>query len=371
MRILHVIPNLIKGGAQRMAIDLCNELLNYPKIQCRLLVLSKPKNDFEYCSQNLDIDYCEVEFKLSILKKNQINLSNYEHFIDEFNPEIIHTHLYFSELVCHEFPRINIKYVTHLHSNNIIYRKFNFQIFNKQTITNYYEKVRITSRYKKANKWFIAVSKFTGDYFHQNMNSYKRKLKIIPNGINLTSFQRKKVNLSNHLKIINVGALLKNKNHKLLIEIVKYLKNKNHNVQLEIIGEGPEKEYIEGLIKAKNLTNHIKLTGNVDKIDMYLSNSKFYIHTAKSEAFGLAIVEAMASKTLVISLSAGGNEEIIKNGKNGILIKKEEASIFGNKILQLINNKEKYKLIAEAGYNTSLNYDISICNKKLMKIYCK
>ena len=102
MKILHVIPNLLKGGAQRLVIDICNEISKKESLECKILVLNKSNNEFHYCSSTLDITYCSVSFKLSIFKKNQINIDSYENFIDEFKPEIIHSHLYFSELVCHE-----------------------------------------------------------------------------------------------------------------------------------------------------------------------------------------------------------------------------------------------------------------------------
>ena len=117
MKILHVIPNLLKGGAQRLVIDICNELSKKESIECKILVLSKSNNEFQYCSSTLDITYCSVNFSLSIFRKNQINIDSYERFIDGFKPIVIHSHLYFSELVCHENPRPNIKYISHLHSN--------------------------------------------------------------------------------------------------------------------------------------------------------------------------------------------------------------------------------------------------------------
>ena len=129
MKILHVIPNLLKGGAQRLVIDICNELSIKQSLECKILVLSKPNNEFHYCSSSLNITYCSVNFKLSIFKKNQINIDSYEKIIDEFKPKIIHSHLYFSELVCHENPRLNIKYISHLHDNNMIFKKTTFKSF--------------------------------------------------------------------------------------------------------------------------------------------------------------------------------------------------------------------------------------------------
>ena len=144
MRILHVIPNLHKGGAQRLAIDICNELTKIDKVECKLLVLSESKNEFDYCSSNIQIIYCTVKFKLSFFRRNTIEIDEYEKIVNEFNPEIIHSHLYFAELICHESPRKNIQYVSHLHSNNLVFKKPLIKMFwNKELIYRYYEGIRL------------------------------------------------------------------------------------------------------------------------------------------------------------------------------------------------------------------------------------
>ena len=74
MKILHVIPNLLKGGAQRLVIDICNELSNKESLDCKILVLSNSNNEFQYCSSTLDITFCSVTFKLSMFRKNQIKI---------------------------------------------------------------------------------------------------------------------------------------------------------------------------------------------------------------------------------------------------------------------------------------------------------
>ena len=69
MKVLHVIPNLLKGGAQRLVIDIFNEFKKNNKLECKLLVLGESKNEFSHFSSGLDIVFCKVTFQLSILKK--------------------------------------------------------------------------------------------------------------------------------------------------------------------------------------------------------------------------------------------------------------------------------------------------------------
>ncbi|MDA9894028.1 glycosyltransferase [bacterium] len=371
MKILHVIPNLLKGGAQRLVIDICNELSIKESLECKILVLSKTNNDFHYCSSTLDITYCSVSFKLSIFKKNQINIDSYESFIDDFKPDIIHSHLYFSELVCHENPRSKIKYVSHLHSNNPILKKPTLNsILNFNSIYQTYERYRLLKKYRNTKKQYISISSYTTNYFNKNIPKHSKDLIKLQNTIKLERFKKdaKNKNLTT-IKLISIGNLLANKNHIFLLDIVKYIKSKNFTVFLNIVGEGKEKSRIQKKVKTLKLEDNVKLSGQLNLIEKEIIKYDFYVHTAINEAFGLVILEAMASRLPVITLNGSGNADLIKDKINGYLIEDQDPVKFGDIIIDLFQNKEKYKSISMNGFETCANYDIKIYINKLLNIY--
>lgn len=371
MRVLHVIPNLLKGGAQRLAIDICNEISKKESLECKILVLSKSNNEFKYCSSTLDITYCSVSFKLSIFKQNQININSYENFIDEFKPDIIHSHLYFSELVCHENSRPNIKYFSHLHSNRSVFKKktiFNF--FSKKSIYEIFEKNRLLIKYKKANIKFISISSDTYKFFTKEMPKYRNDLISLPNAINFLRFKTvKKTPSLRKIKLITVGSLVPKKNHIFLVEVVNYIKNKNYKVSLNIVGDGPERKNIQNRILEMNLTSNIKLSGNQDLVEEQFKKADFYVHSAIYEPFGLVILEAMASRLAVVSLNGSGNSDIIDNGINGFILSENNHKKFGDIVINLFSKPKEYAKIVNKGYENTLNYNIKVYVNKLFKIY--
>lgn len=371
MKILHVIPNLIKGGAQRLVIDICNELSKKESLECKVLVLSKSNNEFQYCSSKLDITFCKVKFQLSIFKKNQIHIDYYENFIDEFKPDIIHSHLYFSELVCHENSRPNIKYFSHLHSNRSVFKKktvFNF--FSKKSIYEVFEKNRLLTKYKKANIKFISISSDTYKFFTKEMPQNSNDLLSLPNAINYSRFKLlNKTPSSNQIKLITVGSLVAKKNQIFLVEVVNYIKNKNYDVHLKIIGDGLEREKIQNRILELKLTENIKLSGKQDLIEEQLKKADFYVHSATYEPFGLVILEAMASRLAVVTLNGSGNSDIIDNEINGFILNENNYKKFGDIIINLFSKPSDYKKIVKKGYENALKYDITLYVNKLLKIY--
>ena len=373
MKILQVIPNLLKGGAQRLVIDICNELINYNDVECMLLVLTNSKNEFHHISKNIKIVYINVTFNLSVFKKSNIDINEYEKIVNEFRPDIIHSHLYFAELICHENTRKNITYVSHFHDNmqqlsNLKVRN----IFSKNVMIHFYEKQRLLSKYNQTNKIFLTISNDSDYYaksiFPKNLASKVIKLK---NAINHSLFinpDYKKLN-KKQITLINVGNLLKKKNQIFIIDIVKYLLLKGYNANLTLLGEGSCRNEIINRARSLQIEKNIIMLGAIDDVQNSLWESDFYIHSAKYEPFGLVLIEAMASKTPIISFNGKGNQDIIINNETGFLINSLDAKVFGDTLIKLHHDKKLYDDIVEKAYNFSKNYDIKEYSLKLLNIY--
>lgn len=373
MKILQVIPNLLKGGAQRLVIDICNELINYNDVECMLLVLTNSKNEFHHISKNIKIVYINVTFNLSVFKKSNIDINEYEKIVNEFRPDIIHSHLYFAELICHEYTRKNITYVSHFHDNmqqlsNLKVRN----IFSKNVMIHFYEKQRLLTKYNQTNKIFLTISNDSDYYaksiFPKNLASKVIKLK---NAINHSLFinpDYKKLN-KKQITLINVGNLLKKKNQIFIIDIVKYLLLKGYNANLTLLGEGSCRNEIINRARSLQIEKNIIMLGAIDDVQNFLWESDFYIHSAKYEPFGLVLIEAMASKTPIISFNGKGNQDIIINNETGFLINRLDAKVFGDILIKLHHDKKLYDDIVEKAYNFSKNYDIKEYSLKLLNIY--
>jgi glycosyltransferase involved in cell wall biosynthesis len=372
MKVLHVIPNLIKGGAQRLVVDICNELIKVKNINCAILVLSKSMNEFSWCTNKIKVVHCEIKFQLSLIKKNHIDISEYENFVNDFDPDIIHSHLYFSELICHEKPRLKIKYISHLHSNRSVFEKKNlFNFISRKSIYEIYEKRRLHKKYLKCNKKFISISSDTTNFFNSTMQTFSNKLITLPNAISLSRFTfQNPVSLPlESIKLVTVGSLIPKKNQIFLIKVVNYIKHRNYQVHLNIIGDGPERQRIEEEIKKFDLKTNVQMSGNKDFIEEELKKSDFYVHSATYEPFGLVILEAMASKLPVISLNGTGNLDIINDKIDGFLINEINPIIFGDCIINLFNNKIKYQTISKKAFEKSLLYGMKNYANQLVKIY--
>ncbi|MDD3878172.1 MAG: glycosyltransferase [Bacteroidales bacterium] len=372
LRIIHIIPNLKKGGAERLVINIMNELLQREDVICLLVVFSDD-NEYPGLTKDIPIEVCKSHVSLSILKKHKADLTHLKSIITKFRPHLIHTHLFETEILTrfNTFPKVC--YVTHMHQNEKQLDRFHFhRSLFKKTYTNYFEKLYLIEKYKHCHNNFIAISKHTETYLKEVLPySFHKRIYYLPNAIDYDSFYYERNIDSTPLeyKFVTIGRLVENKNQGFLVDVIEELHKRNFEAELEIIGEGQFKEKIQTKINQKNLSEFIHMRGLIDNVQEILKTSYLYLHAATYEPFGLVLLEAGASGLPVISLDGGGNREVVIQGKSGFLIKEHSATIFADRIQKVMENKKKYACMSQYAIRNAKNYDIKNYVQNLLIIY--
>lgn len=121
------------------------------------------------------------------------------------------------------------------------------------------------------------------------------------------------------------------------------------SVKLLLVGEGPEKEKIEKLVKELELTEHVLFTGKRSDMAELLAISDVMIHLSKQEAFGLVILEAMACGVPSVATAVGGMPEVIDDGENGFLVPYGNVDAAVSKVLRLLTDGALHSEFREHG----------------------
>jgi glycosyltransferase involved in cell wall biosynthesis len=380
MRIIHIIPNLKKGGAERMAIEICSQLSKNQSLQVVLIYLEN-LNYYENQTKNLIVKLIESTIYPSLTSKNKIQVSALKDFIENFKPDIIHTHLFNAEIVSRYCFYDKAKWFTHTHDNMVQLQNWSWMnILKKISITNFYEKKLLFNLYKKnGGTHFIAISKHTESYIKSVQSKYP--VTLLHNAIDVKRFQKPtdfqkrftdsgSSSVENQpsvstLNLINIGSFLLKKNQSFILDIIVELKKQEISVSCSFLGDGPYKEEVENRAKELGISDQCNFLGNVDNVEEYLWQSDVYVHTATYEPLGLVLLEAMAAGLPVITLDGGGNRDIMIDGKNGYLIEKQDPIEFADRILQVYQNEE----ISDFNAEFAKQFDIVSYFEKLVKIY--
>jgi glycosyltransferase involved in cell wall biosynthesis len=104
------------------------------------------------------------------------------------------------------------------------------------------------------------------------------------------------------------------------LEAFTLLRRERPETRLIVLGEGEERARLEWLVSARGLEGSVRLAGLVSDGDTYLRAFDLFLHTSKSEALGLAVIEAGLAGLPVVATSVGGIPEVIEDGETGILV---------------------------------------------------
>ena len=371
LRIIHIIPSLVKGGAERLTLDICIELNKRDDCIVKLITLH-PDNMFNEQCRGLDIEFCDSYVIPSISKKNQINISELQSAIERFKPDVIHSHLFEAEIVAREVNYKEAIWFSHLHDNMFQFRPMKTKDwFNKKRITEWYERRWILKKYKATNNNFIAISQDTEQYFKRVLPSSLNRITLFHNAIQFARFSNNipRIPEGNLIKMVCTGSLVDKKNQIFLADVVHELNELGYKADLRILGDGVNRNKIIARINELGIADQMFLEGNVDSVESYLNQASFYVHPATYEPFGLVLLEAMAASMVCVSLNGKGNLDIHEEGKNGFIIEPANPSTFARALVNCAKNKEVFLEIAEYSFNFAKRFDIKPYTSTLIEIY--
>ncbi|NQE05075.1 D-inositol-3-phosphate glycosyltransferase [ANME-1 cluster archaeon GoMg1] len=214
-----------------------------------------------------------------------------------------------------------------------------------------------------------------------------KKIKVVPNGVNTDQFepinkekQRKWmenyfcVEFSSDLNIINVGRLSPEKGIQYLIKSLKYL---SPATKLFLVGDGPEKNSLEGLVTRTGLKNRVIFMGKIahEKLPKLLNAMDVFVLPAISmEGFSNSMLEAMACGLPVITTPIGAGAEVIKEEIGGVVETKNPKKL-ADGIIKCSNlDGKKIRAYVEENFSfsvvTNLVYDLysQLCGKEVERI---
>jgi len=214
----------------------------------------------------------------------------------------------------------------------------------------------IAGRVFKAADKVIALNRFERQHYIR-FGVDIRKIAIIPNGILLSEFKqphydfRQRHGIEGPM-ILFVGRLNKIKGLDTLVQAFHLLKRQNfQDAKLVIIGEdwGFKEDLLE-LRERYNLSGDILILDHPRREDIISAYhaSNMVVLPSNYETFSITILEAFACAKPVIATAVGGIPELIENGKNGLLIRPNDAEELSKAILYLLRDGELAKNLGKA-----------------------
>jgi N-acetyl-alpha-D-glucosaminyl L-malate synthase BshA len=215
-----------------------------------------------------------------------------------------------------------------------------------------------------------AVSKNLRDETYRFF-AIEKEIEVIYNFVDVSRFNKKpidpfrKVIAPNGEKILmHASNFRKVKRVTDVIEVFAAVQQKL-SAKLLMVGDGPERPACEELARELGIDEHVRFLGKQEQIEDILAVSDVFLLPSEYESFGLAALEAMAARSVVISTNAGGLSEINIQGETGYMADVGDVATMSKYAIDLLSDDVLLNKMKEAAYQQALLFDI----KNIIPIY--
>ncbi len=173
------------------------------------------------------------------------------------------------------------------------------------------------------------------------------KIQVIHNGIRaldsdldaVASIRRELGIGGSDLVLGTVARLDPVKNQVLMLAAFAEVLKEKPNCWLLMVGDGPDRELLEGKADELGITGRTIFTGFIPQPVNYLAAMDVFLLSSHTEGTSMTLLEAMSLGIPAVATRVGGNPEIVVDGKTGLLSAPDSVPEFAGAINKLITDK--------------------------------
>jgi glycosyltransferase involved in cell wall biosynthesis len=202
---------------------------------------------------------------------------------------------------------------------------------------------------------YIAVSEAARTYTIEHSKVSPQKIITVYNGIDChescraTTFSRKAVALDeNDIVLASIGRLHKQKGHRILLKALPLILPEAPRTRVLFCGEGGEELSLRKLTDDMGLTTQVRFLGLVENAAQILPHIDILVLPSLWEGMPHVVLEAMAAGRPVVASKIEGIDELVVDGKTGLLFSPGDPRSLAEALLKLITNRELARNMGDA-----------------------
>ena len=355
MRILQICSAREIGGGEIHLADLSNALANRGH---EVFAALSPASPLRKCLSSLSSkNIIELPMRNALNLATAMKLSRY---VRAQSIDIVHAH------VARDYLLATLA-TDRSESRLVLTRHVLFPLHRIHRLT-----LRRTAR-------VIAVSRAVAESLVSQRVFEPEKIVMIHNGIDVVRFAKANAEPArNHQPRVGmVGHIAPIKGQDDFVHAAAIASQYRDDIEFLIAGEdktdsGENRRALEKLISELELDQKIRLVGWTDDMASFLATLDVYVSPARSEPFGLSIVEAMAAGVPVVATASEGAREIIEDNETGRLVPIEESDAIAGTILDLLEHEsERVRLAENARMAVSHRFSLERMVEQTERVYAE
>lgn len=345
IRIAHVIYRFDIGGMENGLVNLINELPQ--KLFSHTIICLTTATSFRNRIERQDVNIIELD------KSEGKDLKTYYRFykaIKRIRPDIVHTR---------NIGTLDLCWFSMLAGCRIrLHGEHGWDASDPSGTSAKYRRLRLLCDH--AITGYTAVSQDIAQWLTDIIGIKESKVRQIYNGINIRKFASGRssdvgvdgapgklifgtVGRQDAIKALDVLV-------KALSELLKRRPKLRDAIAVILAGDGPEHERIRSLCQEQSLSDIVSLPGSVEDVASYYRDYAFFVQPSMNEGVSNTVLEAMASGLGVIATRVGGNPELVRDGKEGLLVPANDIEALAAAIENYIDDpdlREKHGAAAQ------------------------
>ena len=327
------------GGAERLFVDLVGVLVNMGH---DVLAICQPDSEAEYVLK--DISGINIKTVKTFSTRDPFAWRTVASKIQQHDSDIVQSHLsrgtYLAGKACKQL--------------------------NKPLVVTLHDYIDL-KYYKNVTK-FIPATKDQVEYLGQK-GIPEGRIELIPHFSHLDPVTEPSFSKNDTLVFACYGRMVHKKGFHVVLNAFKKLTEINIKATLHIGGDGPESKNLKRLCKELGLAEQVKFVGWIKDIETFLKSVEVFVLPSLDEAFGIAVLEAMAMGKPIISTKSQGPREIL-NKENAYLAEINNVESLFEVMLSAANDnvsREKKAMRALSDYKEF--YAKKVVVPKFLKLY--
>lgn len=152
--------------------------------------------------------------------------------------------------------------------------------------------------------------------------------------------------------LLAVGRLSSEKNYAYLLETCGKLKNAGYQFHLNVLGDGPERNNLEEIVKKLELEDYVSFRGFTKNPYPWIKKSDYLVCSSEYEGSSTVVQEALILGTIVVTTPCGGMKDLLGNNEYGLITENREDGLYRGlrKLMDQEEIEKKYgRAAAEKG----------------------
>ncbi|HET8814096.1 MAG TPA: glycosyltransferase [Solirubrobacterales bacterium] len=197
---------------------------------------------------------------------------------------------------------------------------------------------------------YLAVSRDIAAELIERLGWPAEKIEVVYNAVDAARFEveappglREPLGGSDtHPLVLTPARLDEQKGHAVLLEAIAGVAD----AHFLLAGEGPERERLESLAQELGIADRVRFLGRREDVPQLLAACDVFALPSLYEGSSLAVLEAMAAGIPIVSSAIGGTDELIEDGRSGLLVPPGDVEALAAALRRLLGDQELRRSLA-------------------------